>query len=101
MAAEGVQFGKFLLPLTQVFHRTALSYASVNLKPIVPGHSLVLPLRRVMRYVQRSTLRWLCCCSRRKERSLTRSQIQGALERGGGRLVADSPESVSRARAAL
>lgn len=55
MAAESVQFGKFLLPLSQVFHRTALSYASVNLKPIVPGHSLVLPLRRVLRFKELSS----------------------------------------------
>jgi len=29
----------------QAFHRTALAYAIVNLKPIVPGHVLVCPTR--------------------------------------------------------
>lgn len=34
---------------TQVFHITKHSFALVNLKPIVPGHVLVIPLRRVPR----------------------------------------------------
>lgn len=33
----------------QVFYREALSYAIVNLKPIVPGHVLVVPTRVVPR----------------------------------------------------
>ncbi|KAJ7020154.1 diadenosine hydrolase [Mycena alexandri] len=33
----------------QAFYRSTLSYAIVNLKPIVPGHVLVLPTRRVQR----------------------------------------------------
>jgi bis(5'-adenosyl)-triphosphatase len=33
----------------QVFHVTSLSYAFVNLKPLLPGHVLVSPLRRVPR----------------------------------------------------
>ncbi|TFY69390.1 hypothetical protein EVG20_g3170 [Dentipellis fragilis] len=33
----------------QVFYRTALSFAIVNLKPIVPGHVLVCPIRPVPR----------------------------------------------------
>jgi len=33
----------------QVFYRTSLSYAIVNLKPIVPGHVLVIPHRPVPR----------------------------------------------------
>lgn len=34
----------------QVFYSTTLSFAFVNLKPIVPGHVLVSPLRRVCRF---------------------------------------------------
>ena len=34
---------------TQIFHITKHSFALVNLKPIVPGHVLVVPLRRVPR----------------------------------------------------
>ncbi|CAK5264150.1 unnamed protein product [Mycena citricolor] len=33
----------------QAFYRTSLSYAIVNLKPIVPGHVLVIPTRPVPR----------------------------------------------------
>ncbi|KAF5315865.1 hypothetical protein D9611_004944 [Ephemerocybe angulata] len=33
----------------QAFYRTSLSYAIVNLKPIVPGHVLVIPTRPVQR----------------------------------------------------
>ncbi|KAH9486378.1 Bis(5'-nucleosyl)-tetraphosphatase [asymmetrical] [Psilocybe cubensis] len=34
---------------TQAFYRASLSYAIVNLKPIVPGHVLVIPNRNVPR----------------------------------------------------
>ncbi|KAJ3879442.1 diadenosine hydrolase [Lentinula edodes] len=33
----------------QCFYRNPLSYAIVNLKPIVPGHVLVVPMRKVPR----------------------------------------------------
>ncbi|KAJ4485697.1 diadenosine hydrolase [Lentinula aciculospora] len=33
----------------QCFYRTSLSYAIVNLKPIVPGHVLVIPTRKALR----------------------------------------------------
>ncbi|KAJ6617505.1 diadenosine tetraphosphate asymmetrical hydrolase [Mycena sp. CBHHK59/15] len=33
----------------QAFYRSNLSYAIVNLKPLVPGHVLVLPTRQVSR----------------------------------------------------
>jgi len=39
----------------QAFHRTALSYAIVNLKPIVPGHVLVIPTRVVPRLTDLTT----------------------------------------------
>ncbi|ODV62327.1 bis(5'-adenosyl)-triphosphatase [Ascoidea rubescens DSM 1968] len=43
-----VYFSKF--PVTsQVFYRSNYSFALVNLKPIVPGHVLVCPLRVVAR----------------------------------------------------
>ena len=37
-------------PTLQVFHSTPLSFAFVNLKPILPGHVLVSPIRRVARF---------------------------------------------------
>ncbi|KAF8140464.1 HIT-like domain-containing protein [Boletus edulis] len=40
---------------TQAFYRTALSYAIVNLKPIVPGHVLVVPTRVVPRLTDLTT----------------------------------------------
>ncbi|KAJ8596295.1 HIT-like protein [Rhizopogon salebrosus TDB-379] len=39
----------------QAFYRTALSYAIVNLKPIVPGHVLVVPTRPVPRLTDLTT----------------------------------------------
>lgn len=43
-----ILFYKFPVP-TQVFHISKHSFAIVNLKPIVPGHVLVIPFRRVPR----------------------------------------------------
>ncbi|KAF2403250.1 HIT-like protein [Trichodelitschia bisporula] len=43
-----IYFGQFLVT-PQVFHTTPLSFALVNLKPILPGHVLVSPLRPVPR----------------------------------------------------
>jgi len=49
--AGAVRFGKFSLSPEQIFHesRTGLTVAFVNLKPIVPGHVLVVPRRVVAR----------------------------------------------------
>jgi bis(5'-adenosyl)-triphosphatase len=33
-----------------VFYKTSLSFALVNIKPILPGHVLVSPLRRIPRF---------------------------------------------------
>ena len=38
-------FGSFLLNPSQIFFETSLSVAIVNLKPIVPGHVLIIPKR--------------------------------------------------------
>lgn len=40
-----IYFSKFLVT-EQVFYKTAHTYALVNLKPIIPGHVLVVPLRQ-------------------------------------------------------
>lgn len=42
-------FGRHLLNATDIFLRTRLSVAFVNLKPILPGHILVSPARVVPR----------------------------------------------------
>lgn len=42
-------FGNIRIPASQVFHESPLSYACVNLKPVLPGHVLVLPKRTVRR----------------------------------------------------
>ncbi|KAF3190172.1 hypothetical protein TWF106_009200 [Orbilia oligospora] len=49
MAAPEVFFGPFKVS-TQVFYKTRLSMAIVNIKPILPGHVLVCPIRVVARY---------------------------------------------------
>ncbi len=43
--ANNMQFGKFIIPSSHIFYRTSLSAAFVNLRPIVPGHVLVIPER--------------------------------------------------------
>ncbi|KAL8737041.1 MAG: hypothetical protein Q9181_002085 [Wetmoreana brouardii] len=43
-----VYFGNFLVT-PQVFHKTAHSFALVNIKPLLPGHVLVSPLRAAKR----------------------------------------------------
>ncbi|KAG2431368.1 hypothetical protein HYH02_013357 [Chlamydomonas schloesseri] len=44
-------FGPHPIPGSHVFALTPLSYGFVNLKPVVPGHVLVSPLRHVKRFV--------------------------------------------------
>jgi len=43
------KFGSFNVT-SQVFYHTRLSFALVNLKPLLPGHVLVSPIRAVPRY---------------------------------------------------
>ena len=43
--ARTFAFGRFQLPKSQVFFETSLSFAFVNLKPLVPGHVLVASKR--------------------------------------------------------
>mmetsp|Transcript_17799 Transcript_17799/g.25763 ORF Transcript_17799/g.25763 Transcript_17799/m.25763 type:complete len:266 (+) Transcript_17799:92-889(+) len=47
-----MRFGKFQISPSNVFYRTALSFAIVNLRPIVPGHVLIIPNRIVPRISQ-------------------------------------------------
>jgi bis(5'-adenosyl)-triphosphatase len=49
MSASGdMRFGNFLIPASHVFYKTPQgSAAFVNLRPIVPGHVLVIPERSV------------------------------------------------------
>jgi bis(5'-adenosyl)-triphosphatase len=49
-----IHFGKFVVT-NSVFHLTPLSFAIVNLKPILPGHVLVSPLRVVPRFSDMTT----------------------------------------------
>lgn len=46
---RSIHFGTFLVN-PQVFHLTSLSFAFVNLKPLLPGHVLVSPLRVTPRF---------------------------------------------------
>lgn len=45
-----VKFGQVEVSSSEVFVKTELSFAFVNLKPLVPGHVLVSPLRVTDRY---------------------------------------------------
>lgn len=44
------QFGHLQLPSSQVFFRTELSFAFVNIKPVVPGHVLISPFSPVAHF---------------------------------------------------
>lgn len=44
MTANDIHFFKYLVN-NQVFYKTKFTYALVNIKPLVPGHVLVVPLR--------------------------------------------------------
>lgn len=48
LTKDVIKFGTFVVT-NQVFHLTALSFALVNLKPLLPGHVLVSPRRVVPR----------------------------------------------------
>eukprot|EP01121_Diplochlamys_sp_Union-15-3_P022948 TRINITY_DN9928_c0_g1_i1.p1 TRINITY_DN9928_c0_g1~~TRINITY_DN9928_c0_g1_i1.p1 ORF type:complete len:157 (-),score=28.04 TRINITY_DN9928_c0_g1_i1:56-526(-) len=43
-------FGQYKPHVSQLFYRTKLSYGFVNLKPVVPGHVLVIPKRKTLRF---------------------------------------------------
>ncbi|KAH7121008.1 HIT-like domain-containing protein [Dendryphion nanum] len=49
LTKDVIKFGAFVVT-NQVFHLTPLSYALVNLKPLLPGHVLVSPRRLVPRF---------------------------------------------------
>ena len=51
--SQAIQFAQFIVT-SQVFHTTKLCAALVNLKPIVPGHSLVIPKRVVPQFADLS-----------------------------------------------
>jgi len=45
-------FGQKVIPLSHSFLETKLSYAFVNLMPLIPGHVLVCPQRIVEKFEQ-------------------------------------------------
>ncbi|XP_059429844.1 bifunctional bis(5'-adenosyl)-triphosphatase/adenylylsulfatase FHIT isoform X3 [Corylus avellana] len=51
MSSEHYTFGPYKIRHEEVFYSTQLSYALVNLRPVVPGHVLVCPRREVKRFV--------------------------------------------------
>lgn len=44
------RFGHVIIKESAVFIKTKLSYAFVNIKPVVPGHVLVAPMRTMERF---------------------------------------------------
>ncbi|XP_051143305.1 bifunctional bis(5'-adenosyl)-triphosphatase/adenylylsulfatase FHIT isoform X2 [Andrographis paniculata] len=51
MESESFMFGPYKIDPKEVFYTTQLSYALVNLRPLVPGHVLVCPRRDVKRFI--------------------------------------------------
>ncbi|XP_019250434.1 PREDICTED: bifunctional bis(5'-adenosyl)-triphosphatase/adenylylsulfatase FHIT [Nicotiana attenuata] len=50
MEADSYMFGPYKIDKKEVFYSTDLSYALVNLRPLLPGHVLVCPRREVKRF---------------------------------------------------
>jgi len=55
MSAKKVVFGQYLVNASQVFYKSKLCLALVNLKPVVKGHVLVIPKRKVQFFKDLST----------------------------------------------
>jgi bis(5'-adenosyl)-triphosphatase len=47
---SGMRFGPIAIPASQIFAETSLSVGLVNLKPVVPGHVLIVSKRVVPRF---------------------------------------------------
>lgn len=54
MESESFIFGPYKIDPKEVFYSTNLSYAMVNLRPLLPGHVLVCPRREVKRFADLS-----------------------------------------------
>ncbi|KHN18631.1 Bis(5'-adenosyl)-triphosphatase [Glycine soja] len=62
MAAEDYTFGPYKIHHTEVFYSTNLSYAMVNLRPLLPGHILYMRFSNtVMGYKQKHSYVEFCC----------------------------------------
>ncbi|KAK3025834.1 hypothetical protein RJ639_041282 [Escallonia herrerae] len=55
MDLEKFKFGPYKIDPKEVFYHTDLSYAMVNLRPLLPGHILLSILREVKRFVDLTT----------------------------------------------
>ncbi|XP_057993414.1 bifunctional bis(5'-adenosyl)-triphosphatase/adenylylsulfatase FHIT [Hevea brasiliensis] len=51
MSTEHYMFGPYKIEPKEVFYSSELSYAMVNLRPVVPGNVLVCPRREVKRFI--------------------------------------------------
>ena len=47
---SSANFGQHLISNNQIFYETDLSLALVNIRPVLPGHALIIPRRRVPRF---------------------------------------------------
>ncbi|KAK9053728.1 hypothetical protein SSX86_024802 [Deinandra increscens subsp. villosa] len=55
MEAGHYKFGPYQIDQKEVFYSTDLSYALVNLRPLLPGNVLVCPRREVKRFIDLTT----------------------------------------------
>ncbi|XP_055812903.1 bifunctional bis(5'-adenosyl)-triphosphatase/adenylylsulfatase FHIT isoform X2 [Solanum dulcamara] len=55
MEATSYMFGPYKIDKKEVFYSTDLSYALVNLRPLLLGHVLVCPRREVQRFAELTT----------------------------------------------
>ena len=50
MSSSNISFGPYTIQSSQLFYESSKCYGLVNLKPIVPGHVLIIPKRVIARY---------------------------------------------------
>ncbi|KAK8661413.1 hypothetical protein V6N13_091018 [Hibiscus sabdariffa] len=74
MSTQFYTFGPYKIDPKEVFYSTPLSYAMVNLRPVVPGHVLVCPRREVKRFADLTV-------EETQDLWLTAQRIGGGIER--------------------
>lgn len=78
MAAGVMKFGQIVLSPSVIFFRSKLSFGFVNIKPVVPGHVLVSPVREVKRFAELTSEEVSdLFCSTQKIAEVVQKEFQG------------------------
>lgn len=78
MASGVMKFGQIVLSPSVIFFRSKLSFGFVNIKPVVPGHVLVSPIRVVKRFADLTSEEvGDLFCSTQKIAAVVQNEFQG------------------------